>query len=68
MVVLALRMTPWHGLALAALSLLLMHGFVFAVEFRGAPARPHGTSGWSLALRFTVVGYAISLLVSAYVL
>jgi len=68
MILIAFGMTPWHGLVLMALSLLLMHGFVYAMEFRGAPQRHPGVSGTALFLRFTVVGYAISLAVSAYVL
>ena len=68
MILIAFKMTPLHAVALAALSLALMHGFVYSVEFRGAHAAPPGTPWWSLFLRFTVVGYALSLAVSAYVL
>jgi len=68
MVLIAYQMTPWHALALTLASLLLMHAFVYAVEFRGQSALPHGTSQWSAFLRFTVVGYALVLLVSLYVL
>lgn len=68
MVLIAYMMTPWHGIALVAASLLVMHGFVFALEFRGTHERPRGTSPWSLFFRFTVVGYAVALTVSAYVL
>jgi uncharacterized membrane protein len=50
------------------LGLLIVHGFVLAeVKQRDLDASgrlPH----WNLFLRFTVVGYAIALLVSAYVL
>jgi putative integral membrane protein (TIGR02587 family) len=68
MVLIAYQMTPWHALALALVSLLLMHAFVYAVEFRGQSALPQGTPQWSAFLRFTVVGYALVLLVSLYVL
>mgnify|MGYP006147462969 CR=1 FL=1 len=47
------------ALVLALASLVLMHGFVYASAFRGAPRVAHGTPGWSLFLRNTVVGYAI---------
>jgi uncharacterized membrane protein len=46
----------------------MMHAFVFAAGFRGSPDAPEHETGWSLFLRFTVVGYAVALLVSAYVL
>lgn len=68
MILIAYRMTPWQTLALALLSLLLMHAFVYAVEFRGQERIPRGTPLWSLFLRFTVVGYALALLVSLYAL
>jgi putative integral membrane protein (TIGR02587 family) len=68
MILIAFMMTPWHALALAAASLLMMHAFVYAVSFRGTPSAPEGTPGWSLFARYTVVGYAVALLVSAYVL
>ena len=68
MIVLAFKMSPARTLAAVVLSLLLMHGFVYAVEFRGTPQTPADVPGWSLFMRYTLVGYAISLLVSAYVL
>ncbi len=68
MVLLSYVMTPWHGLALVAASLAMMHGFVFASAFRGAPRVAHGTPGWHLFLRGTVAGYVVALAVSAYVL
>jgi putative integral membrane protein (TIGR02587 family) len=68
MVLIAYQMTPWHALALASVSLLLMHAFVFAVEFRGQEPIPQETPQWSVFLRFTVVGYALALLVSLYIL
>jgi putative integral membrane protein (TIGR02587 family) len=68
MVLIALQFTPWHALALSAASLLIMHAFVYRVGFRGQEARPAGISFWSLFGRFTVVGYAVALLMSLFVL
>lgn len=65
---LAVRMGAGPVLVLMAISLLAMHAFVYAVEFRGQETIPEGTPMWSIVLRFTVVGYAIALLISAYVL
>lgn len=62
------QMTEWHVVILAILSVLLMHAFVFAVEFRGGAVIPEESSPWSLFLRFTIVGYAIVLLISFYLL
>jgi putative integral membrane protein (TIGR02587 family) len=64
----AYQMTHWHALALAGTSLAIMHAFVYAVGFRGQSAIPSGMPAWNIFLRFTIVGYAVVLLISAYVL
>jgi putative integral membrane protein (TIGR02587 family) len=64
----AQMMTAWHAVALALLSLALMHAFVYAVEFRGQTRLAAGTAPWSEFLRLTVVAYAVALLVCLYVL
>lgn len=61
-------MSDWHAVALAVVSLMLMHAFVYAVEFAGTAQIPEGTPQWSVFLRFTVVGYAVALLTSLFVL
>ncbi len=68
MIVIAYKMSAWQGLALVGVSLAMMHGFVYASNFSGQESIPEGVPQWSIFARFTVVGYAISLLVSAYVL
>ncbi|MGH8496416.1 MAG: TIGR02587 family membrane protein [Gammaproteobacteria bacterium] len=68
MVLIAYIMTEWHVLALALLSLVLMHAFVFAVQFHGQADLSPETPWWSAFIRFTGVGYVIALLISAYVL
>jgi putative integral membrane protein (TIGR02587 family) len=68
MVLIAYKMTRWHALGLALVSLVLMHAFVYAIEFRGQEAVSSTTSFRSIFLRFTVVGYAVALLISAYIL
>jgi putative integral membrane protein (TIGR02587 family) len=67
-VLIAQMMSGWHAVALAVASLLMMHAFVYAVEFRGQRAIAEGTAPWSEFLRLTVVAYALALLVSLYVL
>jgi putative integral membrane protein (TIGR02587 family) len=67
MIVIALKMSLWHLIGATVASLLLMHAFVYAVEFSGRKPT-EGVPEWSIFLRFTVVGYALSLLISAYVL
>ena len=62
------RLSPARTILLAGACLALMHAFVYAVEFRGQVQRAaHATIGGEF-LRLTVVGYAVALLVSAFVL
>ncbi len=68
MLVISYLMDPERVLVMIALSLAIMHAFVYALEFSGQEVIPAGTPWWSEFLRFTVVGYTIALLISAYVL
>jgi putative integral membrane protein (TIGR02587 family) len=63
MVQIAWTMTPWHALALMALTLATMHGFVY-----GHGAAREEAPGWSLMLRYTLVGYGVALAISLYAL
>jgi putative integral membrane protein (TIGR02587 family) len=67
-VLIAQMMTGWHPVVLVGISLLIMHAFVYAVEFRGQTVLAPGISPWSEFLRLTVVAYALALLVCLYVL
>ena len=67
-VLIAQMMTGWHAVAIVIASLLLMHAFVYAVEFRGQRTIAREVSPWSEFLRLTVVAYALSLLICLYVL
>ena len=66
--VLGYTMSAWQLVALIAVSLVTMHAFAYALDFRGQSGVPEGTRQWSLALRYTVPGYALSLALSLYVL
>ena len=68
MVLISYMMTPWHALALAGLSLVLMHAFVYSVGFQGHATMPEGAHWSGVFLRYTVVGYALCLLISIYIL
>jgi putative integral membrane protein (TIGR02587 family) len=61
-------MTPWHGITTLLLSLVIMHTFVYEVEFSGQHIPAEGTGFWGLFLRFTMVGYALVMLSSLYIL
>jgi putative integral membrane protein (TIGR02587 family) len=49
-------------------SILIMHAFVYTLEFQGTASIPPGTPFWSVFLRYTIVGYAVALSMSAYML
>jgi len=67
MILIAYKMTPWHALALAVLSVVLLHLFVYTVGFAGQ--ENGGRDGFlRVFLRFTVAGYGVALLVSFYLL
>lgn len=69
MILISYQMSDWHTLLLIAVTLAMMHAFVYAVEFRGSEKTksPH-KSFTKTFLRFTVVGYALALLTSFYIL
>ena len=68
MILIPFKMTMWHAAGLIVFSLLIMHGFLYTMKFKGAPQEPSGTPWWSIFLRYTVPGYLVVLLVCAYVL
>lgn len=67
-ILISYKMTPWHAIATLALSILIMHGFVYAVAFRGSHELSEGTPAWHALVRFTFPGYIIAVAISLYVL
>ena len=68
MVLIAYVMTSWHAVALVVVSILMLHGLVYAVGFAGQEERPDYAGFGLTFLHFTLAGYGIALLVSLYVL
>jgi len=64
----AFALSPGKTIALALVSLVLMHAFVYAAEFRGQVARAGHVSAAAEFLRLTVPGYAVALVASGYLL
>jgi putative integral membrane protein (TIGR02587 family) len=65
-VLIAHKMTPWHAVALVALSLVLMHAFVYAIDFKGQHDRAEHISLASEFVRFTILGYCLAVAISAF--
>jgi putative integral membrane protein (TIGR02587 family) len=68
MILLSYKMTPWHALVIIAASLAVMHGFVYALSFKGSHDLAEGTPSWHAFVRFTLPGYLIAGSISAYCL
>ncbi len=68
MILLSYKMTPWHAIAVIVASIVLMHGFVYALSFMGGHVVEEGTPGWHALVRFTLPGYLIALAISLYCL
>ncbi|MFZ1426966.1 MAG: TIGR02587 family membrane protein [Geminicoccaceae bacterium] len=60
--------SPWVAVALVALSLLALHGFVYGAGFRGQHAPRPGRSLRADLLGLTLPGYVIVLVACTYVL
>ncbi|OCP06332.1 MULTISPECIES: TIGR02587 family membrane protein [unclassified Ensifer] len=68
MILISFKMSPWHAIALIVSSILLMHGFVYALSFLGGHELEEGTPGWHALIRFTMPGYMIAFSISLYCL
>ncbi len=64
----AYSMSPFQQVILIVASLILMHAFVYLVEFQGSHSRKPEETFWGVFLRFTVAGYAVVLMVSLFLL
>jgi putative integral membrane protein (TIGR02587 family) len=64
--IIASRGSDLHIAALVLFSVVLMHAFVFALEFRGHHAG--AASAWSAFVRFSLPGYMVALALSAFML
>ena len=60
--------SPWYGLALLLVSILLLHAFVYAVGFSGQHSPPEDRGSRHEFVRLTLPGYAIVLAICTYVL
>lgn len=65
----AAEMTPFHAVTLALVSIAALHAVVYALQFSGQePLDPEGAPAWSVFARYTLVGYALSLIVCLVVM
>lgn len=68
MILISYKMTFWHKLVLVALSITILHTFIYSVKFRGSHQRPLGGTFFSTFMHYTLASYAVVFLVSLGVL
>ena len=68
MVLIGHMMTGWHATALAVISLCIMQAFICSIERGRRASIFSGAFFWGVFIRLTIVGYALALLISLYVL
>ncbi|MEI3806177.1 TIGR02587 family membrane protein [Agrobacterium sp. CCNWLW32] len=68
MILIAYKVTPYHVLTLCLLSIAIMHGFVYALHFKGSHQLHEGQQWWQSFIRFTLPGYVIAIAISIYTL
>ena len=66
MSLIAFMMTPLHALVLVTASIAILHLFVYRLGFPGEDLRRGASGPWRIFFAYTIVGYAIALLISAY--
>lgn len=68
MILITFSMSPPQLLGLMALSVVVLHLLVYTVGFGGQEQWPEGAGFWRVFLHYTVVGYALALLLSLWAL
>ena len=68
MVLIGHQITGWHAAALALVSLAIMQAFLCSIEAQGSQSIFSTGFFWGVFLHLTIVGYALVLLLSLYVL
>jgi len=72
MILISFQITPWHGLVMVLLSILLLHAILYLVQFPGQESRTGAGagehSGSMLFWRHSLPAYGIAVLVALYIL
>ena len=68
MVLIGYQINGWHAATLAIISLCIMQAFLCSIEAQGRRSIFSADFFWGVFLRYTIVGYALVLLLSLYVL
>ena len=68
-ILISYKMSDFSVIILAVFSIIVMHVFVYKVGFYGQEkSESQNSSTWSVFARFTIVGYALALVISFYLI
>lgn len=68
MILIAYKIVPGQAVLILLVSIIIMHGFVYSVHFKGGHRVQEGAPWWSSLVRFTLPGYVLAFATSAYTL
>lgn len=68
MILIAYKITPQISLMMVVVSIIVIHAFVYSVGFRGQEEMPEKRNTARLFFGYAIVGYAVVLLASLYIL
>lgn len=68
MILISYMTNEYQAIGLIFISLIIMHSFVYKIEFKGQEAVPEGIGIFSMFLRYTVAGYALVIIISIFIL
>ncbi len=68
MILISFQMGPLHAVLLMLVSIAALHAMVYTLGFKGERRPPGPTTFWNIFLTYTMVDYAIAVLVALYLL
>lgn len=68
MILISYMIGPWLAIAIALISVAVIHGFVYALDFAGGSQRHEEMPRWRAFLLMPVTSYAVCLIISLYIL
>jgi putative integral membrane protein (TIGR02587 family) len=67
-ILIAYQTTPSHAILMVLVSLIIIHSFVYRINFRGQEEAPEHLGFWALFRRYSVAGYLMVFLTTLYIL
>ena len=64
----AYQTNSWHAILMVVFSLVIIHSFVYLINFRGQEEIPEHLGFWALFRRYSIAGYLVVFLTTLYIL